>query len=352
MEPSFITLKRSDKDFQSYLEGTFSKTLRALPIESVNVNSDAERVTFRLVPVHEIQRPKSWFWWLSVLRPQWSTLALSPLLATWAYLYSQGHILDGVACGFAFLSVLLFQIAVFLFNDYSDYIQGVDRMRPKDERDIIKKGWITAHRVHQLAFTALIFAMVSGAPLILRQPYFLVLAGLAAVVAVVGYSFRHFGWKYWGLGEATVFLCLGPVVTYGASRVAVEEHPWEIYLLGIMFGHLAMICLQARQWSTLMQDQQAKAKTLAARLGFDRTKSLLLLQLAVNAFLVGSTWVLLGAPLWSVLFLIPYAFEVGRIFNHIQQTQSPLSSVLGRLHWQTARLHLFLGLAFISAFVF
>ena len=54
---SLITVYRKDPSFISYIDGSFSKTHRAVPLRSLNVNSDLEQVTFELIEIGKILKP-------------------------------------------------------------------------------------------------------------------------------------------------------------------------------------------------------------------------------------------------------------------------------------------------------
>jgi len=74
-----LTLSKSDPRFHSYIEGTFSKEYRALPIQSLNVNTEAEQVTFRIFPMKEVEQPLWGLHWLQVLKVRNLLLVAFPI---------------------------------------------------------------------------------------------------------------------------------------------------------------------------------------------------------------------------------------------------------------------------------
>src|SRR5262245_11697931 len=76
------TISHCDPEFNSYLDGSFSDDLRALPVRSLNVDTLNEEVTFEIVPVDEIQKPSRLkIIWL-LMRPQSLAFSMGPMLAT------------------------------------------------------------------------------------------------------------------------------------------------------------------------------------------------------------------------------------------------------------------------------
>src|SRR5271166_3218933 len=89
------TFSRRDPEFQSYLDGTFSKNLVALPVRSLNVGTNAEQVTFEIVPANQIQRPGSMLLAWTLARPSSLAFSVAPMLTVLIYLLSQSVALSG-----------------------------------------------------------------------------------------------------------------------------------------------------------------------------------------------------------------------------------------------------------------
>ena len=63
-----VTLTKANSEFESYLLGSFSRTERAIPVQSLNISTGAEQVTFEIVAIEEIQVPKLFSKWARFFR--------------------------------------------------------------------------------------------------------------------------------------------------------------------------------------------------------------------------------------------------------------------------------------------
>ena len=172
MSLQFVTIKKTDRTFKSYLEGSFSQDYRALPEQSLNVNTSREQVTFRLRKTTEIKRPHLLVLLFKLFRIDWLSLNLGPVLATYSFLAVNNISINHVSAGIAVLAVILFHSAVFAINDYKDHVTGVDRVQLTGGSQVIQKGWIAAYNVRKLGIVLFLLGSFLGGYLILQQPFF------------------------------------------------------------------------------------------------------------------------------------------------------------------------------------
>jgi 1,4-dihydroxy-2-naphthoate octaprenyltransferase len=131
----------------------------------------------------------------------------------------------------------------------------------------------------------------------------------------------------------------------------IYECATELALLSLVFGWMASIYSRSRQIGTMMVDHLAGIKTLASRLGFDRAKGFLLLevltlQLAVLGFwwhleISSQAWLL---PLLGVLAGLRLAMTVARV-------RTPVGSQALALPGEVLYYQLLLGICFALEFL-
>lgn len=339
MNSRFVTIRKSDQKFPSYLEGSFSSDWRALPERNLNVNTPREQVTFRLQKTSEIKKPSWPVLLFKLFRLDWSSLTLGPVLATYSHLYFQKVTIDHVSAFLAILAVLLFHSAVFAINDYKDHWTGVDRIQLNGGSQVIQKGWLAAHSVRKIGLILFFLGSLIGGYLILQQPFFLILVGLLTAISVLGYSFYGQGLKYLGFGEIIAFFCFGPLLTYGFSRAASHFHSQEVLLLGVGFGYLAAMILLAKQMENIAADSQMAVKTLAVRLGFDRAKNLIKFTLALSPVVLAFTLFVIAKSPMAYFALLPFAYFSIKLYMQFQYIQSSFSSRVEGLRLRVADLH-------------
>ncbi len=89
---------------------------------------------------------------------------------------------------------------------------------------------------------------------------------------------RPYGYE--GLGEVFVFLFFGIVAVAGSYFVQVQQLPWQAFVCAVPVGLLASAILVVNNVRDLETDRRAGKRTLAVRLGRERTRALYAAMLA------------------------------------------------------------------------
>ena len=209
---------------------------------------------------------------------------------------------DGVVWWKALLALvvsLALQVAVNYANDYSDGIRGTDDARVGPMR-LVGSGVATPGAVRRAAFLAFGVAAAAGVALALTTAWWLLLVGAACVAAAWFYTGGSRPYGYIGLGEVMVFVFFGLVAVTGTTYLQTETWEWPALYAAAGIGALACAILVANNLRDIPTDTQSGKRTLAVRLGDDRTRALyLLLVLAAAAAVVAvaaatTWWVLAG----------------------------------------------------------
>src|SRR4029077_20311850 len=214
------------------------------------------------------------------------------------------------AAGFGALIVALaMQIGVNFANDYSDFVRGADTPRRVGPLRAAASGVVAPEQVRWAAVVAFGVAGVAGLALSLATDWRLLIVGAACLLAGWLYTGgpRHYG--YLGLGELFVFVFFGLVATCGTVYVEALHVTLLAVLAGVAMGCLATHILVLNNLRDIETDAAAGKRTLATRIGRDRTLILLAL-LVVAAFTVPVAMAFLGlasVTVLLVLFAIPIA---------------------------------------------
>jgi 1,4-dihydroxy-2-naphthoate octaprenyltransferase len=231
--------------------------------------------------------------WLAGARPRTLPAAVAPVLAgTGVAAYA-----DEVVWWTALLALvvsLALQVAVNYANDYSDGIRGTDDERVGPMR-LVGSGAAPPGAVKRAAFLAFGVAGVAGLVLAATTAWWLVAVGLVCVAAAWFYTGGSKPYGYLGLGEVMVFVFFGLVAVVGTTYVQTESWEWAALYAGVGIGALACAILVANNLRDIPSDTVAGKRTLAVRLGDQRTRYLYLLLVlaasgAVVAVAVATTW--------------------------------------------------------------
>ncbi len=292
-----ITLSKSDPRFSSYIEGTFSKEKRALPLQSLNVNTSLEQVTFQILPKEKIQPPFLGLHWLQVLKVKNLLMVAFPIFLVFARNWQAGTLFDPVSGALAGLGAMFLMTAVNLRNDYLDHLSGLDRLHPWSGSHAIQKGWVTAAQVRMWSFIYLSMGLGFGSSAVIRYPKILILLGAVALLGIMGMTSYKMGLKYRRWSEWAVFLLLGPLLTMGIQYSVGAEFDWITLFLGCLSGWLSVFYLHLKNFEQLMINNQARFENTVTWLGFEKSKAwlifcwaLLMTALVAYPFYLGVWW--------------------------------------------------------------
>jgi 1,4-dihydroxy-2-naphthoate polyprenyltransferase len=212
----------------------------------------------------------------------------------------------------ALLGAILIQVGTNLSNDYSDARRGADTEDRLGPVRVTAGGLVPPRQVLIATYVTFALAVLVGLYLVAVAGPELLLVGAASILAGVLYTGGPRPYGYEGLGEVFVFTFFGIVAVTGSYYVHAEQLQWEAFVLAVPVGLLAAAILVVNNVRDLETDRRAGKRTLAVRLGRERTRGLyagmLVVAYVVLAALVGplSPWVLL--PLLS----IPIAVRLAR----------------------------------------
>ena len=152
-------------------------------------------------------------------------------------------------------------------NDYSDGIRGTDDHRVGPFR-ITGSGASAPVTVRNMAFTFYGVAAVAGLALTLwANAWWLILVGVAAIVAAWYYTGGKNPYGYLGLGEIFVFIFFGLVAVLGTTYTQAGQLSGLAWAGAVGTGLVSTALLMANNVRDIPTDRQAGKRTLAVRLG-------------------------------------------------------------------------------------
>ena len=213
-------------------------------------------------------------WWLGA-RPRTLPAALVPVLVGTSTAVSESAGLASsrvvARATLALVVSLSLQVGVNYANDYSDGKRGTDDQREGPIR-LVASGRASPGAVRNAAFCALGVACVAGLALAAVTTWWLVAVGIACVASAWMYTGGPRPYGYAGYGELFVFVFFGLVATIGTSYVIAESFGTLSFLSGVMTGLLAVALLVVNNIRDIEGDGRSGKRTLAVRLGSERSK--------------------------------------------------------------------------------
>lgn len=238
--------------------------------------------------------------WLMAARPRTLPAAIAPVLVGTS-LAGFAHVFHPLRFIAALLGAIFIQVGTNLSNDYSDARRGADTEDRLGPVRVTAGGLVPPRQV--LIATAVSFgvAVLAGIYLIVVAGWLLLLVGAASILAGVLYTGGPRPYGYEGLGEVFVFLFFGIVAVAGSYFVQTRHLHWEAFALAVPVGLLAAAILVVNNFRDIDTDRRAGKRTLAVRLGRERTRDMLAVIVYLAYVLVPVTWIFGPLKAWVLL---------------------------------------------------
>jgi 1,4-dihydroxy-2-naphthoate octaprenyltransferase len=243
--------------------------------------------------------------------------AVAPVLVGTALAIHDGHF-DVFAFFAALLGALFIQVGTNLSNDYSDARRGADTEDRLGPVRVTAGGLVPPRQVLVATYVTFGLAVLCGIYLVVVAGPVLLLIGGASILAGVLYTGGPRPYGYEGLGEVFVFLFFGVVAVTGSYYVQVQRLPWEAFVLAVPVGLIAAAILVVNNVRDLETDRRACKRTLAVRLGRERTRTMYAVMLALAFVTALLPWLLGPLSAWLALpwLALPLALRTVAIVRH------------------------------------
>jgi 1,4-dihydroxy-2-naphthoate octaprenyltransferase len=201
----------------------------------------------------------------------------------------------------ALLGAIFIQVGTNLSNDYSDARRGADADDRLGPVRVTAGGLVPPSQVLVATYVSFGVAVLAGIYLIVVAGWLLLAIGAASILAGVLYTGGPRPYGYAGLGEVFVFLFFGVVAVAGSYYVQVRHLQWEAFALSVPVGLLAASILIVNNVRDIDSDRRANKRTLAVKLGRERTRLMFTLTVFLAYPLALVTWVAGPLRAWVAL---------------------------------------------------
>jgi 1,4-dihydroxy-2-naphthoate polyprenyltransferase len=286
----------------------------------------------------EIGKIKSW---VIASRPRTLPAAVVPVIVGSAAAASDNKFILLYAF-IALVCSLLIQIGTNFTNDLYDYLKGADNEKRKGPLRVMVNRLITVSEMKMGIVIVFLTAFILGLYLFYTGGFFVLLIGIASILAGVAYTAGPYPLAYNGLGDLFVFIFFGVVGTVGTYYVQAHSLTYLPFLCSIPVGALITNILIVNNYRDIEEDRAANKYTLAVKFGkgFTRYQFIFLLFLSFIIPLV----LFLGFDFKGWIFL-PY-LTTPIVFKLIKMLYSYDGKELNKTLELTARLSAIFGLLF------
>jgi 1,4-dihydroxy-2-naphthoate polyprenyltransferase len=266
--------------------------------------------------------------WLMAARLRTLPAAIAPVLVGTA-LAGFEHAFYPLRFVAALFGAIFIQVGTNLSNDYSDARRGADADDRLGPVRVTAGGLVPPSQVLVATYVSFGLAVLAGIYLIVVAGWLLLAIGAASILAGVGYTGGPRPYGYAGLGEAFVFLFFGVVAVAGSYYVQVTHLQWEAFALSVPVGLLAAAILVVNNIRDIDSDRRADKRTLAVKLGRERTRVMFAAIVYAAYPLALVTW--LAGPLTAWVALSWLSLPLAAALVRIVRTRTDGPSLNGAL---------------------
>jgi 1,4-dihydroxy-2-naphthoate octaprenyltransferase len=283
--------------------------------------------------------------WLAAARPHTLSASVVPVLVATALAAAHGP-LSWRLFALTLAGTLLVQIGANLTDEAADHAAAGSALKYPAPHKVIARGLLSPGEVRWGA--GLCFALASGIGLLLvaRAGWPLLVLCLASLIVAYGYSAGPFPFGDYAVGEALVFVFMGPAIVGGAYFVQRSELTWPVLVHSLPVAALVTAILVANNLRDRDEDASRGRRTLVTLHG-DRAMRYGYLALVLVAFASPFAAILLrlGGPVLALPWLtIPLA---ARVLGWVLGAKDRVT--LHRALRTTSALHLAFGLLLAAA---
>jgi 1,4-dihydroxy-2-naphthoate polyprenyltransferase len=252
--------------------------------------------------------------WVMAARVRTLPAAIAPVLVGTSLALGASHF-DPLAFVAALLGAVFIQVGTNLSNDYSDARRGADTEDRLGPVRVTAGGLVPPRQVLLATYVTFGLAVLCGIYLVAVAGWGLIAVGAASILAGVLYTGGPRPYGYEGLGELFVFLFFGIVAVAGSYYVQVQHLPWQAFACAVPVGLLASAILVVNNVRDIDTDRRTGKRTLAVRLGRERTRTLYTTMLMVAFACAPLPWLLGSLSAWLLLpwAAIPLAVSLVRV---------------------------------------
>ncbi|WP_138420289.1 1,4-dihydroxy-2-naphthoate polyprenyltransferase [Aquibacillus sediminis] len=248
------------------------------------------------------EKPGFHVWW-RMLRPHTLTASFIPVFV--------GTMLATLDQAFSFLlflamliASLLIQAATNMFNEYFDYVRGLDNENSIGIGGTIVRDGIKPKTVRNLANTFIGVAMLLGVFLCIQSNWWVMAVGLICILQGYLYSGGPRPIAYTPFGELSSGFFMGTVIIAISYFIQTGQLTGNVFLISIPVAIFIGLINLANNIRDHDGDKENGRKTIAILIGQKNAIHLLGIMFILN-YLLTIIYIVIGIlPLWSLITLL------------------------------------------------
>lgn len=253
--------------------------------------------------VSKLEPDKNWRIWWMLLRPHTLTAAFIPVTIGTVLAFPSGQINIWVFLAMLIASLSI-QVATNMFNEYFDYVRGLDNENSVGIGGAIVRNGVKPKTVLFLAYFLFLFSALLGVFICMSSSWWIALIGVFCMSIGYFYTGGPLPIAYTPFGEIASGGLMGVGLVGISYFIQTGEWTAEIFLISIPISILIGAILLSNNIRDLDGDKENGRKTLAILVGRKKATDILAASfLAANLSVIA--FIALGIlSFWSLLVLL------------------------------------------------
>lgn len=206
---------------------------------------------------------RAWFW---ASRPFSLSAAVVPVLVGSAIAAEQANI-GWLLFAFALAASLSIQIGTNLTDEYADHRREGGQAKFPAPHKVLARGLLTEKEVMLGCIATFAAGIGMGLYIVTEVGWPILVVGMGSVFVAVFYSAGPKPLGDTGLGEATVFFFMGPLMVMAAYYVQTQEVTWAPFWGSMPVAFLVTAILHCNNLRDVDEDRESGKRTLVTMLG-------------------------------------------------------------------------------------
>ncbi|MFG6148195.1 1,4-dihydroxy-2-naphthoate polyprenyltransferase [Halobacillus sp. B23F22_1] len=258
-------------------------------------------------------------WW-RLLRPHTLTAAFVPVFIGSMLAALEGTMHIGLFAAMLLASILI-QAATNMFNEYFDYVRGLDNEKSVGIGGAIVRDGISPKKVKSLAYSFLGTATLLGVYICASSSWWIAFIGIICMIFGYLYTGGPYPIAYTPFGELTAGIFMGTVIiaiSYYIQTLTLQPH---VLIISVPVAILIGAILLANNIRDRVGDAENGRHTLAILFGHEGSIRFLTTLYAI-AYGLTLILILLGIlPIWSIITFISIKKAIASVKGFLHKKQ-------------------------------
>jgi len=241
-------------------------------------------------------------WW-RLLRPHTLTASFVPVFAGTMLAFVEGSIHIWLFLAMMLASILI-QAATNMFNEYYDFVRGLDTENSVGIGGTIVRDGIQPKTVLNLALGFFGISILLGVYICMESSWWIAVIGLICMLFGYLYTGGPFPIAYTPFGEISSGFFMGPVIIGISYFIQTTVITWDVILVSIPVAIFIGAIMLSNNIRDLDGDKKSGRKTIAILLG-RKNAIVFLAAMFSTAFIMTAIYIITGIlPVWSMIAFI------------------------------------------------